>query len=274
MLTTGSTFAGYTILGRLARGGMADIYVARDAAGQQSVLRVLLSSLRWHWRAVHQFRWGCDVLSKLDHPNVIHLFEQGKFKGSRYALMEYATGGNLKERIRHNSPSLVTERRTLLLGMASGLAHIHEHGFIHLDFKPENVLLTADMEPKITDFDLCIPRPQHPHQHPQRAKQLSGTFAYLAPEQILGQPVDERADIFAFGITAYEMLTNHKPFTADTRVELIRKYTNPNTQLKPLSSFVPDVPADIERIILKCLEKNPDWRYLSMELVAQDLQQS
>jgi len=135
MLTSGTTFAGYTVLEKLAQGGMADIYVVRDSKGYLYVLRVLLPGLRFCWRSIRRFRWGCDVLAKLNHLNVIHLFEQGKLKGRRYALMEYVTGGNLKDRIIHNDYLLVAERRKLLIGMASGLAHIHEHGFLHLDFK-------------------------------------------------------------------------------------------------------------------------------------------
>jgi serine/threonine-protein kinase len=270
MLTSGTTFAGYTILERLTRGGMADIYVAQDAQGHQFVLRMLLPTLRWRWKAIRRFRWGCNVLAKLGHPNVIRLFEQGKLKGRRYAIIEYVTGGNLKERILRNDPLLVAERRKLLIGMADGLAHVHERGFLHLDFKPENVLLTANMEPKITDFDLSLPRPQKP----QKASQLSGTFMYLAPEQIFGQPVDERADIFAFGITAYEMLTNRKPISGDTRADLVQKYAQFNTHLKPLRTIVPSIPAPIERIVLKCLEKDVNRRYPSMGLVVRDLQQS
>jgi serine/threonine-protein kinase len=154
--------------------------------------------------------------------------------------------------------------------MAAGLAHVHGRGFLHFDFKPKNILLSADMEPKIADFDLCIPRPAYPVP----IKHLSGTFSYLAPEQVLGHPVDERADIFAFGLTAYEMLTHRKPFTADTSIELTRKYANPNINPEPPSYFAPDVPAEIERIVLKCLEKDVDCRYHSMEMVLHDLEQT
>lgn len=268
MLANGSTFAGYTVLEKIICGGMADIYMVRDSAGRQYVLRVLLPQLRFNWRASRRFRWGCEVLEHLDHPNVMHLYQQGKLKGRRFAVLEYVTGGNLKERILRNDPMLAAERRKLLIGMASGLAHIHERGFLHLDFKPENVLLTGDMEPKITDFDLSIPRPSHP----QRASQLSGTFAYLAPEQILGEPVDERADIFAFGITAYEMLSGRKPVTGDSRAELVQKYAQFNTHLKPLRSYVTDLSPSIERVVLKCLEKDVNRRYPSMALAVRDLQ--
>jgi serine/threonine-protein kinase len=267
MLPSGASFAGYTVLERLARGGMADIYVVRDTNGQMRILRALLPQFRFNWRSVRRFRWGCEVLEKLDHSNVLHLFEQGKFKGQRYAILEYATGGNLRQRIIRRDPMLVTEHRKLLAGMAAGLAHIHKHGFLHLDFKPENVLLTADSQPKITDLDLSIPRPASP----QRISRLSGTFAYLAPEQILSQPVDERADIFAFGVTAYEMLSGRKPVTGDSHPEMARKYAHFEEHLKPLRTYAPDIPASIERVVHKCLEKNPVCRYPAMEFVIRDL---
>ncbi len=268
MLANGTTFAGYTVLERLLHGGMADIYLVCDSNGHQFVLRVLLSHLRFSWRSSRRFRWGCEVLNRLNHPNVIRLFQYGKHDGQRFALLEYATGGNLRDRILRNDPVLATERRRLLLGMAMGLAHVHEKGFLHMDFKPENVLLSGNMEPKITDFDLAIPRPSQP----ERAKVLSGTFAYLAPEQIFGEPVDERADIFSFGITAYEMLCGRKPVTGESRAEMVQKYTQFNTHLKPLHAYLPDIPPTIERVILRCLEKDVNRRYPSMALVVRDLQ--
>jgi serine/threonine protein kinase len=263
-----STFAGYTVLERINRGGMADIYLAADRDGRQRVLRVLLPTLRFHWTSRRRFRWGCEVESRLDHPNVARCFEYGTFHGRLYAVLEYVPGPNLKECILRSDPMLGQQRLHLLVGMASGLAHIHEHGFLHLDFKPENVLVTRGADAKIIDFDLAIERPSEP----KRVRRLSGTPAYLAPEQIHRQPVDERADIFAFGLTAYEMLTGKKPVTGNTFQEVMRKYANFEHHLKPLRAHVDDIPHAIERVVLKCLERDVARRYPSMSLVVRDLQ--
>jgi serine/threonine-protein kinase len=269
MLPGGSTFAGYTILDRLNQGGMADIYLAQNSTGQKVVLRILLPEHRFHWRSRRRFRWGCEVLGQLHHPNIVQFFGYNTFAGRRYAVLEYVDGGNLKEHILRANPALRTHQVKLLAGMAAGLAHIHERGFLHLDFKPENVVLTRQYDPKLVDLDLSVRRPPYPKRHAI----LSGTLAYLAPEQIARQPVDERADIFAFGLTAYEMLAGKKPVTGNSRAELLQKYAEFDAHLKPLRAQVPDVPVPIEQMILKCLEKDVNRRYPSMQLALRDLQQ-
>ena len=158
----GTTFANYTVVERLNHGGMADVFLIADAKDQRFALRVLLPELRFHWRERRRFRWGCSVNRRFDHPNVVHLFEEGKFRGLRYAVLEHVEGPNLKECILRADPQLRPNRLKLLTGMAAGLSHIHERGFLHLDFKPENVLTTWTYDPKIIDFDLAIPRPDRP----------------------------------------------------------------------------------------------------------------
>ena len=264
----GTTFASYSVHERINHGGMADIYLVTDPNGQKFVLRVLLPELRFNWRASRRFRWGCEVQCKLNHSNVVCCYESGKFRGRRFAILEYIEGPNLKERILRSDPLLVSQRLTLLTGMAAGLAHVHERGFLHLDFKPENVLVSGNSEPKIFDFDLSIPRPSEP----KRASTLSGTPSYLAPEQIMRQPLDERADIFAYGLVAYELLTGKKPITGDTMDEVMMKYRDFDQHLKPLRTYLPNVPPMIERVVLKCLERDVTRRYPSMSLVVRDLQ--
>lgn len=264
----GTTFANFTILEKINRGGMADIYLASDRADQRYVLRVLLPVYRYNLARIRQFWWGCKVLSHLDHPNIVHYYGGGKFRGFRFAVLEYVDGPNLKEKILRNDPLLRANQLKLLVGMAAALAHVHERGYLHLDFKPENVLVSKTCEPKLIDFDLAIPRPSRP----KRASTLSGTPMYLAPEQMARQPVDERADIFAYGVTAYEMLTGKKPVTGNTREAILNKYADLDSHIKPLRAHEADIPHSIERVILKCLEKDPARRYPAMSLVVRDLQ--
>ena len=268
MKLVGTTFANFTIVEKINRGGMADIYLATDRAGDRVCLRLLLAEFRFAWSRARQFRWGSQVLSELDHPNIIRFVAEGKFRGRRYMVVEYVDGPSLKTLILRGDPQLRAHQLKLLVGMAAGLAHVHERGYLHLDFKPENVLVTKTYEPKICDFDLAIKRPSRP----KRASVLSGTPAYLAPEQIVGEPVDERADIFAFGITAYEMLTGKKPVTGNSRDEMLKKYARFDEYLKPLRQHEIDIPHSIERVVLKCLEKDVARRYPSMSLVVRDLQ--
>jgi len=264
----GTTFANFSVVERVNRGGMADIYLVRDAHHNPYALRLLLPEFRYNWRRVRQFRWGCKVLASLDHPNIVHCYGESKFRSQRYAVLEYVDGPNLKEKILRNDPLLPVHQRQLLIGMAAALAHVHERGYLQLDFKPENVLIPKTYQPKLVDFDLAVVRPDTP----RRMSSVAGTVAYLAPEQIAGEPVDERADIFAFGITAYETVTGKKPVAANTREELLAKYTSFNEHLVPLRSRAPDLPPAIERVILKCLELDVSRRYPSISLVVRDLQ--
>lgn len=268
MALIGTTFAGFTVLEKVNRGGMADIYLAVDRAGQRFALRLLLPEFRYSWGRIRQFNWGCKVLQQLDHPNIVHIYDEGKFKGFRYALLEFVEGPNLKEKILRNDTLIAANVLKLLTGMASALAHLHEHGYIHLDFKPENIIVSRDYDPKLIDFDLAVPRPSRP----KKGISAGGTLAYWAPEQIARQPVDERADIFSFGVTAYEMLSGKKPIIGDTQEEILGKYANFNQHLKPLRAHVPNIPPWIEHIILKCLEWDVARRYPSMSLVVRDLE--
>ena len=265
----GTTFANFNVLEKINQGGMADVYLATDRQGERFILRVLLPEFRLHWGRIRQFNWGCKVMQQLDHPNIVHFYESGIFRGLRYAVIEFVDGPNLKEAILRSDPNLRAHQLNLLMGMASALAHVHDRGFLHLDFKPENILVPkTTYDPKLLDFDLAIPRPTKP----KRAAKLSGTPFYLAPEQLARRPVDERADIFSFGITAYELLTGRKPITGETREEILSKYSDFNEHLRPPRTLVPDVPRAIESVVLKCLEKDPERRYPAMSLVVRDLQ--
>lgn len=265
----GTTFANFNVLEKINQGGMADVYLVTDQQGERFILRVLLPEFRLHWGRTRQFDRGSKVMQQLDHPNIVHFYGSGTFRGLRYAVIEYVDGPNLKEAILRSDPNLRAHQLKLLMGMASGLAHVHDRGFLHLDFKPENILVPkTTYDPKLLDFDLAIPRPTKP----KRAAKLSGTPFYLAPEQLARQPVDERADIFSFGITAYEMLTGRKPITGETREEILGKYADFNEHLRPPRTLVPDVPRAIESVVLKCLEKDPERRYPAMSLVVRDLQ--
>jgi serine/threonine-protein kinase len=268
MSLVGTTYASYSVLEQITRGGMADIYLVADEIGHKFVLRVLLPEFQSNGKYTRRFRWGCKVMSRLDHPNIIRLFAHGESRNQYYAVMEYVDGQNLKEKILRGDPNLRAHQLRVLLGMAAALGHIHDRGFLHLDFKPENVVVTKEYEPKIVDFDLSIPCPSQP----KRITTLSGTPSYLAPEQIMREPVDERADIFAFGITAYEMLCGKKPVTGDTREEVMQKYADFDEHLVPLRSRVPDIPGAIDHVVRKCLEKDVRRRYPSMALVLRDLQ--
>ena len=143
----------------------------------------------------------------------------------------------------------------------------HDKGFIHLDFKPENIMVTLDGDVRLIDFDLAEEKPDKP----RKMDKHSGTPAYMAPEQLQKQPLDQRADIFAFGVTAYELLTNKKPFNGDTQEEVVRRHLDPNFQIPSPRQHNPEIPVALEKTVLKCLERDPDKRYPYMSVLVRDL---
>ena len=186
-------------------GGMADIWVATDNEGATYALRKMHERLRFNFVAKRRFLMGCDVLAHIhSHEYVIGYFEHGKINGCLYCLMEYVESSNLKQLFARGDPVLQEHVGNILIDMAVALEHVHDSGFMHLDFKPENVLVTRNANVRLVDFDLARPRPPQPRKFSRNP----GTPAYMAPEQLLREPFDHRADIFAYGVTAYELLTD------------------------------------------------------------------
>jgi len=155
----------------------------------------------------------------------------------------------------------------ILIDMASGLEHMHENGFMHLDFKPENMLVTRNAGVRLVDFELAQPISAKP-------KKLSGknpgTPAYMAPEQLLGEPITPRVDIFAFGVAAYELLTNQKPFSGDTPAEILKRQVDRSEFVAP-RQYNPDLPVALEKIVVRCLEREPERRYPFIGLMVREL---
>lgn len=248
-------------------GGMADIWLATDARGKTHALRRLHDHLRFDFTAKRRFVHGCEVLEKVqDHDCIIGYEEHGKIEGQWYLLMEYVEAANLKELYARHDPVLLDNVAQILIDMAVGLEHIHESGFMHLDFKPENVLVTRNGSVRLVDFDLA----QEIQEKPIKIKKNPGTPAYMAPEQLSGQAIDQRVDVFAFGVSAYELLTNQKPFPGESSAEILSRQMDRSGFVTPRQAN-PDLPPSLERIVLKCLECNPDRRYPFLSVLVHDL---
>jgi serine/threonine-protein kinase len=151
--------------------------------------------------------------------------------------------------------------------MAVALEHVHDSGFMHLDFKPENVLVTRNANVRLVDFDLAQPKPAKPKQMSKNP----GTPAYMAPEQLLRKPIDHRVDVFAFGVTAYEMLTGRKPFEGDSPKAILQAEIDRDGVFVPPREMNPDIPPALEKSILRCLEADPGKRYPDMSMLVHEL---
>jgi serine/threonine-protein kinase len=161
---------------------------------------------------------------------------------------------------------LVENIAQILIDMATALEHLHENGYMHLDFKPENVLVTPNAGVRLVDFDLAQPI----SGKPIKLSKNPGTPAYMAPEQLLGHPITNRVDIFSFGVAAYELLTSQKPFPGETATEILRRQLDRSEFATP-RQLNPDLPANLETLILKCLETEPERRYPFMSVMAREL---
>ncbi len=250
------------------RGGVNDIWVATDEQRRPYALRRMRNKSIFNFADRRRFMNGCKILSKIHHnENVIGYLEHGKIGGTPYLLMEYVESSNLKLLLSRGDEVLAENVAQIIIDMALGLEQVHDSGFIHLDFKPENILVTRNAGVRLIDFDLACIKPVEPKKIPGKNP---GTPAYMAPERLQGLAVDQRADIFAFGVTAYEVLTTQKPFPGDTPDEILRKQFNDEC-IAP-RDINPDIPASMEKIILKCLKREMDARYPFMSVVVRDLQ--
>ncbi|MCU0787464.1 MAG: serine/threonine protein kinase [Verrucomicrobia bacterium] len=248
-------------------GGMAQIWLATDSKARTYALRRLLSSQKHNGTSRRRFRRGCEILASVQsHDNVIGYYEHGKQDGQYYCLMDYIEGDNLKELYARHDPVLLENVAQIILDAAAALEHVHESGYMHLDFKPENLHVSRNGVVKLVDFDLAQPITGKPH----RPSKNPGTPAYMAPEQLKGEPFDHRVDIFAFGVSAYELLTNFKPFEGETPTEIVSSQSNP-AKLIPPRRHNPDLPPKLEATILRCLQFDPNQRYGFMSMLNHDL---
>ena len=263
----GGRFGRFTLQERINSGGMADIWLVTDPDHAVFALRLLHDRLRRDSNARKSFVRGAEILSQIhNHDFVIGYHEHGKIDGTLYLLMEYVEGANLKELYARHDPVLVENVAQLLIDMALALEHVHESGFMHLDFKPENVLVSRNASLRLVDFDIAQPIPSEPKRMPKNP----GTPAYMAPEQLAHQRIDQRVDVFAFGVAAYELLTNVKPFDGATPADLLRLQQDRSEFVAPRQRNA-DIPVALERIILRCLEEDPARRYAFMGMLVHEL---
>lgn len=261
-------FAGFSIVRNLAGGGMTRLYVALDGQQNRVVIRTLTDEYAKRWGARRGFFHSAEVLQKLDHPGIVKLIKTGYEGRIPYMVLEFVDSRTLRDLILYRDALMTQNVLSLMRQMAAILFHIHNSGYLHLDFKPENILVRADGTVVLIDFDLAIRR----KKRPVKIKVLPGTPSYIAPETLTKHLVDEGSDIYSFGVTCYEMLTYHKPFEGD-KIELVRAaQVDPNVPPTRLRHHNPSVPAALEQLVLKCLAKQPSDRYPSMSLVIRDLE--
>jgi serine/threonine protein kinase len=219
-------------------------------------------------KEIVRFLGEAEAVAAVDHPHVVRVFESGNANGTPYIAMEYLPGGTLAERLKRHGriePRLAAQ---LLRKIASGVQAAHDQQIIHRDLKPGNILFDAEGEPRVTDFGLAKKRYSGDLTSTQT---VMGTPEYMSPEQAMGESkyVGPQADIWALGVIMYEMLTGKRPFEATNKLEAIRLVTQ-HHQLG-MRTIIPSIPQELDLIVAKCLEKDPESRYPSARSLARDL---
>ena len=263
-LDTGTRIGPYEILSQLGQGGMGAVYRARDTKLDREVaVKVLLRNLAEDADALARFEREAKAVASLSHPNILAIHDFGPHGGSVYAAMELLEGETLRDRLKEGALP-VSKSIELALQISRGLAAAHDKGITHRDLKPENIFLT-DSGVKILDFGLARTTPRTEEGAEVATMSLAtepgrvmGTVYYMAPEQVRGQPVDARTDIFAFGAVLYEMLTGKRAFQAATPVETMNAILKEDPP--SLSDSSRSVSPALERLVLRCLEKRPEDR--------------
>lgn len=287
-LAADSVVSHYRIVSRLGAGGMGEVYLAQDTRLDRNVaLKVLPADLASHRDRMERFIREAKSAAALSHPNIAQIFEIGEHEGTHYIAMELVDGLTLRQLI-HGKQTDLAKLLRYLQHAAEGLAKAHAAGIVHRDLKPDNIMVTRDGHAKILDFGLAkliepqpVPSVESSDSEvatailPQQSTPgtILGTMGYMSPEQAQGRvgEIDHRSDIFSFGCILFEAATRQRPFGGNSTLDLL--HNTVHAPVPSLKDINPDLPDDLQRIIRRCLAKDPDRRYQSMKEVAIELEE-
>jgi serine/threonine protein kinase len=279
----------YRVVSKIGAGGMGEVYLARDTKLDRKVaLKILPGDVASNRDRMERFVREAKSAAALSHPNIAQIFEIGEHEGTHFIAMEFVEGVTLRDKI-HRERTELRKLLRYLQHVAEGLAKAHAAGIVHRDLKPDNIMITRDGHAKILDFGLAkLIEPQltdisagdNPGDAataimPQHSTPgvIMGTVGYMSPEQAQGHTneIDQRSDIFSFGCILFEAGTTRKPFEGDSIVKSLHSLIyEPAPQIKDLN---PSAPADLQRIIRRCLAKDKEQRYQSIKEVAIELKE-
>ncbi|MFN2511462.1 MAG: protein kinase [Pyrinomonadaceae bacterium] len=284
-LATNTALSHYRIVSKIGAGGMGEVYLAQDTKLDRKVaLKILPADLAANQDRMRRFVQEAKAAAALNHPNIAHIYEIGESDSTNFIAMEFVDGKTLREKI-HGEKSSLKVLIKHLHQVADGLSKAHASGIVHRDLKPDNIMITRDGHAKILDFGLAklvettpdsaaeageAATAMMPVQHSTPGV-VMGTVGYMSPEQAQAKPVDQRSDIFSFGCLLYETATGRKPFAGDSIVDTLHKIIY--DPAPAITDFNPSALPELQRVIRKCLAKEPEKRYQTIRDTANDLEE-
>jgi eukaryotic-like serine/threonine-protein kinase len=286
-LDAGTKIGRYEIRSKIGEGGMGEVYLAEDTKLQRRVaLKILPGDVAANKNRMRRFNQEATAAAALNHPNIAHVYEIDEIEGQHFIAMEFVEGTTLREKI-HREQTELKKLLRYLQQVTEGLTKAHAAGIVHRDLKPDNVMITRDGYAKILDFGLAKlterTKPPGIEASPEEAPTavmrqplstpglVMGTVGYMSPEQAQGHPIDHRSDIFSFGCLLYEAATGQRAFESESTIDTLHKIVHAPVPL--VKDVNPAAPADLTRIVRRCLAKDPDERYQSIREAAIELRE-
>jgi beta-lactam-binding protein with PASTA domain/tRNA A-37 threonylcarbamoyl transferase component Bud32 len=257
----------YHIVGRIASGGMGEVFRARDAVLDREVaIKVLHRSLAGDRSFVDRFRREARAAAGISHPNIVAVYDWGAVDGIYYMVMEYVRGRATRELLNQAGRLEPAQAAEIVTQTLVALGHAHQQGIVHRDIKPENILVTTDGVAKVADFGLAR---AYADGRQTQAGSVTGTVQYLAPEQIRGEPADPRSDLYSLGIVTYEFLTGQLPFTGETAMAIAYKHLS--DRVPAPSARVPSIPTELDGFVASATERDRELRPESAAEMQRDI---
>lgn len=258
----------YEILEKIGTGGMSDVYKAKCHKLNRFVaVKVLKQEFSENANFVSKFQTEAQAAAGLAHPNIVNVYDVGEENGIHYIVMELVEGITLKKYIEKKARLSYKEAVSIAIQVSMGIEAAHNNHIIHRDIKPQNIIISKDGKVKVTDFGIAKAATSN-----TITSNVMGSVHYTSPEQARGGYSDEKSDIYSLGVTVFEMLTGRVPFNGETTVAIAIKHIQ--EELPSPKEYVPEIPASVESIVLKCCQKSPDRRYQNMGELIADLKQS
>ena len=258
----------YRVTARIGHGGMAEVYEGNDIIGKKTVaIKLIRKDVMENPVNLIRFKNEATIAASLNHPNIVKVYNHGTIEGRPYIANEYVKGQTMKDMLDFRSAIPIAEAVSYMIQLTSALYYAHQHNIIHRDIKPQNIYVMPDGTIKLGDFGIA--QTDASSQLTSKDSEIVGSVHYLAPEITSGKPATGQSDIYSAGVTFFELITGHVPYIKNSAIDIAvahvkEKFPSPK-------KYLPNCPKEIERIIFKCVKKNPAERYKTAKELHDDL---